>query len=199
MPSGRAARCWNERGHNCSSAETSNARPRPRSCWEKRRGCRGMEMWVDASRARGGAPPRRAGDAVEGLCPLQPRAVPAQCRPQRRGDRSRREALAMAEQLGLDELCANALCTLGVARAETGDLGGVEDLERSIVIAQAGAPGVGASTPQPRKHSGAARRPSARVRVACARTPGCGAVRRSRRDPVAPGGTAVRGLLVRPH
>jgi class 3 adenylate cyclase/tetratricopeptide (TPR) repeat protein len=48
-----------------------------------------------------------------------------------------REALAMAEQLGLDELCANALCTLGVARAETGDLGGVEDLERSIVIAQA--------------------------------------------------------------
>jgi class 3 adenylate cyclase/tetratricopeptide (TPR) repeat protein len=47
-----------------------------------------------------------------------------------------REALAMAEQLGLDELCANALCTLGVARAETGDLGGVEDLERSIVIAQ---------------------------------------------------------------
>ena len=29
------------------------------------------------------------------------------------------------------------MCTLGVARAETGDLGGVEDLERSIVIAQA--------------------------------------------------------------
>jgi class 3 adenylate cyclase/tetratricopeptide (TPR) repeat protein len=48
-----------------------------------------------------------------------------------------RDALAMAEQLDLDELCANALCTLGVARAETGDLGGVEDLERSIVIAQA--------------------------------------------------------------
>jgi class 3 adenylate cyclase/tetratricopeptide (TPR) repeat protein len=52
-----------------------------------------------------------------------------------------REALAMADKLGLDELCANALCTLGVARAETGDLGGVEDLERSIVIAQsAGSP-----------------------------------------------------------
>jgi class 3 adenylate cyclase/tetratricopeptide (TPR) repeat protein len=48
-----------------------------------------------------------------------------------------REALAMAERLGLDDLCANALCTLGVARAETGDLGGVEDLERSVVIAQA--------------------------------------------------------------
>jgi tetratricopeptide (TPR) repeat protein len=52
-----------------------------------------------------------------------------------------REAYAMAEQLGLDGLCANALCTLGVARAETGDLGGIEDLERSIVIAQgAGSP-----------------------------------------------------------
>jgi class 3 adenylate cyclase/tetratricopeptide (TPR) repeat protein len=48
-----------------------------------------------------------------------------------------REAYAMAEQLGLDELCANAMCTLGVARAETGDLGGVADLERSIEIAQA--------------------------------------------------------------
>jgi tetratricopeptide (TPR) repeat protein len=48
-----------------------------------------------------------------------------------------REAFAMAEQLDLDELSANALCTLGVARAETGDLGGVEDLERSIVIALA--------------------------------------------------------------
>ena len=48
-----------------------------------------------------------------------------------------REALAMTEQLGLDDLRANALCTIGVARAETGDLNGVEDLEQSIVIAQA--------------------------------------------------------------
>jgi tetratricopeptide (TPR) repeat protein len=48
-----------------------------------------------------------------------------------------REALLMAEQLGLDELCANALGTIGVARAETGDLGGVEDLERSLELASA--------------------------------------------------------------
>jgi class 3 adenylate cyclase/tetratricopeptide (TPR) repeat protein len=48
-----------------------------------------------------------------------------------------REALLMAEQLGLDELCANALGTIGVARAETGDLGGVEELERSLELASA--------------------------------------------------------------
>jgi predicted ATPase/class 3 adenylate cyclase len=47
-----------------------------------------------------------------------------------------REALAMAEQLELDDLCANALSTIGVARAETGDLGGVEDLERSLTVAR---------------------------------------------------------------
>jgi tetratricopeptide (TPR) repeat protein len=49
-----------------------------------------------------------------------------------------REALAMAEELGLDELCANALNTIGVARAETGDLGGVQDLERSLALARTG-------------------------------------------------------------
>jgi class 3 adenylate cyclase/tetratricopeptide (TPR) repeat protein len=49
-----------------------------------------------------------------------------------------REALAMAEELGIDELCANALNTIGVARAETGDLGGVQDLERSVTLARTG-------------------------------------------------------------
>jgi len=52
--------------------------------------------------------------------------------------RAGREALAMAEELGLDELCANALDTIGVARAETGDLGGVHDLERSLALARTG-------------------------------------------------------------
>ena len=47
-----------------------------------------------------------------------------------------RDALAMAEQLELDDLCANALSTIGVARAETGDLGGVDDLERSLTVAR---------------------------------------------------------------
>jgi tetratricopeptide (TPR) repeat protein len=47
-----------------------------------------------------------------------------------------RAALAMAEELGLDELCANALGTLGVARSESGDIDGVEDLERSLELAR---------------------------------------------------------------
>jgi tetratricopeptide (TPR) repeat protein len=42
----------------------------------------------------------------------------------------------MAEELGLEELCANALCTLGVARSESGDLSGVHDLERSLELAR---------------------------------------------------------------
>jgi tetratricopeptide (TPR) repeat protein len=46
-----------------------------------------------------------------------------------------REALAMAEELGLEELQASALNNIGVARLGHGDLGGRDDLERSIAIA----------------------------------------------------------------
>jgi class 3 adenylate cyclase/tetratricopeptide (TPR) repeat protein len=45
-------------------------------------------------------------------------------------------ALKMAERLDAPDLCSNALNTIGVARSETGDLGGVEDLERSLRLAQ---------------------------------------------------------------
>jgi tetratricopeptide (TPR) repeat protein len=48
-----------------------------------------------------------------------------------------REALAMAEELGLDAIRAHALDNIGVARCQTDDLGGIEDLERSIEIAEA--------------------------------------------------------------
>ena len=48
-----------------------------------------------------------------------------------------RQALAMAEELGLDELQAHALDNIGVSRLGIGDRGGVEDLERSIQIADA--------------------------------------------------------------
>jgi ATP/maltotriose-dependent transcriptional regulator MalT len=44
--------------------------------------------------------------------------------------------MAIADQLGLDDLRADALMTIGLARATTGDLGGLEDLERSIAIAE---------------------------------------------------------------
>jgi DNA-binding SARP family transcriptional activator/class 3 adenylate cyclase len=46
-----------------------------------------------------------------------------------------REAFAMADQLGLDEVRAQALNTLGCARILTGDAGGLEDLERSLAVA----------------------------------------------------------------
>jgi len=46
-----------------------------------------------------------------------------------------REALAMAEELGFDDLRAHALNTVGVARADLGDAGGFAELEESIVLA----------------------------------------------------------------
>ena len=46
-----------------------------------------------------------------------------------------REALAMAEELGLEELQADASNNLGISRFATGDAGGIEDLERSIALA----------------------------------------------------------------
>jgi class 3 adenylate cyclase/tetratricopeptide (TPR) repeat protein len=48
-----------------------------------------------------------------------------------------REALAMAEQLGLEDLRAHALNNIGVARTHLGDNGGLADLERSIEIGNA--------------------------------------------------------------
>jgi class 3 adenylate cyclase/tetratricopeptide (TPR) repeat protein len=46
------------------------------------------------------------------------------------------QALEMAEALGLDELRASALNTLGVCRVMTGDLDGLKDLERAIEISR---------------------------------------------------------------
>ncbi len=46
-----------------------------------------------------------------------------------------REALKMAEQLGLDRIRAHALNNIGGARVAAGDLGGIEDLEESVALA----------------------------------------------------------------
>jgi class 3 adenylate cyclase len=46
-----------------------------------------------------------------------------------------REALKMAQELGLDDLRAHALNNIGSARAFSGDPGGIADLEESIAIA----------------------------------------------------------------
>jgi tetratricopeptide (TPR) repeat protein len=51
--------------------------------------------------------------------------------------RTGREALAMAEALGLTDLIPGALINIGSARGNAGDQGGIEDLERAIEIAKA--------------------------------------------------------------
>jgi class 3 adenylate cyclase/tetratricopeptide (TPR) repeat protein len=48
-----------------------------------------------------------------------------------------REALAMADELDLDEIRAHALNNIGFARVTLGDIGGVADLERSVEISVA--------------------------------------------------------------
>jgi class 3 adenylate cyclase/tetratricopeptide (TPR) repeat protein len=48
-----------------------------------------------------------------------------------------REALDMAEELGMDELRAHALNNIGTARVGMGDAGGLNDLEESLAIAVA--------------------------------------------------------------
>jgi tetratricopeptide (TPR) repeat protein len=47
-----------------------------------------------------------------------------------------REALATAEALGADEIRAMALNTVGTARTSMGDLGGFDDIEKSIEVAE---------------------------------------------------------------
>jgi class 3 adenylate cyclase/tetratricopeptide (TPR) repeat protein len=47
-----------------------------------------------------------------------------------------REAIAMAERLGLDEVKAHALNNIGAARGAQGDRGGLDDLEASIELAE---------------------------------------------------------------
>ena len=52
------------------------------------------------------------------------------------GEAAARRALAMAEEVGAIDIQARALCNLGLARANGGDDGGLEDIERSIVLAK---------------------------------------------------------------
>jgi len=53
------------------------------------------------------------------------------------GRRNAEAALAMATELGLDELRAHALTTIGMAKSDAGDLSGVADMERALEIALA--------------------------------------------------------------
>jgi tetratricopeptide (TPR) repeat protein len=51
-----------------------------------------------------------------------------------------REALAMAEEFGLDEVAARTLNTLGVSRVKLGDRGGLADIERALEMTESGSP-----------------------------------------------------------
>jgi class 3 adenylate cyclase/tetratricopeptide (TPR) repeat protein len=51
--------------------------------------------------------------------------------------RAGEEALAIAEELDLDEVKASVLDTIGVSRVNEGDMSGIQDIERSIEIALA--------------------------------------------------------------
>ena len=104
----------------------------------------GEEIWMQGRREEGLRRVERAGQLLEDAPASRSKAY-VLCNVARflRNDgrdeeaiRVARIALAMAEELGLDELCANALGTLGVARAESGDLTGVQDLERSLELAR---------------------------------------------------------------
>ena len=104
----------------------------------------GEEIWMQGRREEGLQRVERAAELLEDAPASRSKAY-VLCNVARflRNDgrdeeaiRVGRTALAMAEELGLEELCANALCTLGVARAESGDLSGVHDLERSLELAR---------------------------------------------------------------
>jgi class 3 adenylate cyclase/tetratricopeptide (TPR) repeat protein len=48
-----------------------------------------------------------------------------------------REALAIAERVGTDDIRAQALNSVGTARVNLGDLGGIDDIEKSIEVGEA--------------------------------------------------------------
>jgi class 3 adenylate cyclase/tetratricopeptide (TPR) repeat protein len=75
-------------------------------------------------------PPSRAKAGVLAL-----RSKFAMVAGQRGATEGGREALALAERLGLDELRANLLNTIGSARLFEGDSAGLEDLKQSLALA----------------------------------------------------------------
>jgi tetratricopeptide (TPR) repeat protein len=106
--------------------------------------------WFRGDTAQGASHVARARDLVEtrGLSSAKASVISAVSRylmlagESAEAIRLGREALAMAEQLGLDELRANTLNNIGVARVDSDDQGGLGDLEEGLAIAlQANLPG----------------------------------------------------------
>ena len=101
----------------------------------------GRQSRRDAERPRGRSASRRRGVAFPH--PGRGARRGGALRDARRSAATRRsklgrEALALAEELGLEDLRAHALNTIGVSRADMGDRGGFDDLEESIEIASRG-------------------------------------------------------------
>jgi predicted ATPase len=77
-----------------------------------------------------------------------------------------RDALAMAEEFGLDDVRARTLNTLGVSRVKLGDRRGLADIERSLEITESGLAGEDTRLHQPRLDAWRAREPPAQHRAA---------------------------------
>jgi class 3 adenylate cyclase/tetratricopeptide (TPR) repeat protein len=86
----------------------------------------------------------RALELVDGLGPTRSRAEVlvdlanylSMAREHQRTIAAATEALEIARELGLREVEASALCTIGISRGLAGDLGGRDDLRRSIAITE---------------------------------------------------------------
>jgi tetratricopeptide (TPR) repeat protein len=74
--------------------------------------------------------------------PEKARVLAQICRFQMLGDhneealRTAAKALALAERLGLDELRINVLVTIGTAKANSGDVTGIDDLEHAVELTE---------------------------------------------------------------
>jgi class 3 adenylate cyclase/tetratricopeptide (TPR) repeat protein len=103
-----------------------------RVCWD-----RGQHDLVDEHLARAEAL------AVDSVSPAAARVLAFSARirqiagRQGAGRRDAEAALAMATELGLDELCAHALTTIGMAKSDAGDRSGIADMEHALEIAVA--------------------------------------------------------------
>jgi class 3 adenylate cyclase/tetratricopeptide (TPR) repeat protein len=101
--------------------------------------------WYEGNRDEAYAHIARAESLVEGASsfPTRARVLSELSRYHMLGGRDQeaiavgRQALAMAEELGLDVIRAHALNNIGAARSNMGDREGLEDLERSIEISTA--------------------------------------------------------------
>ncbi len=104
----------------------------------------GQVAWWIADRAEALAQHGRAVELLAALPPGEQQALALTelarlqmlCEQLADAIRTGREAVALAERLGLFEAMANALCTVGVARYLSGDAGGIAEQETALELAR---------------------------------------------------------------